>query len=129
MTSQTITELQTQLAAYQRRLAVLQTQLAQHGSSYAPPAVITDIDEARAAIVQLTAELRARGVSVDETPGVETPPSAPTPTGGAQIGQAEIAGIVSMPGASFAGAQGIQITGVQVGQRTPPPKHPPDETS
>ena len=127
MSDDAVRALQAELATYQRRLAVLQTQIAQFGSAHAPADKILERDEARAEIARLAAELRARGVPVDGPPGAEpAAAAAPAPAPAPQIGQAEIASIINLPGANFAGAQGISITGVQVGARTPPAPPPPD---
>ena len=129
MSEQIILALETELAAHQARLAKLNEQLAKQGTLHAPPGMLIDRDEACAAIARLTAELRARGVPVDDTPGVDAAAPAAAPATAPQIGQAEIASIISLPGANFAGAQGIQITGVQLGPRSPrqPPEDEPAE--
>lgn len=125
MSEQIILALEAELAAHQARLAVIRTRLAEYGID-APKSLLIDRDEACAAIARLTAELRARGVPVDDTPGVDAAAPAAAHAPAPQIGQAAIASIISLPGANFAGAQGIQITGVQLGPR-PPRKPPADE--
>ena len=65
MSDDVIRALQAELAAYQRRLTVLQTQIAQFGSASAPADKILERDEARAEIARLAAELRARDVSIE----------------------------------------------------------------
>ena len=130
MTDQKTEELLLQLEAHRRRLAILETQVAMHGTAYAPPAQISGIDEARSAIAQILAVLRQRGFSQDQTPEIHTTQATPTvPTSAAQIGQAEIGGVVSLPGANFSGAQHIQIIGVQIGAHRPLPKQPPEDSS
>ncbi|MBS1964519.1 MAG: hypothetical protein JST60_01675 [Chloroflexi bacterium SZAS-1] len=124
MSEQIILALEAELAAHQARLAVIRIRLAEYGID-APKSLLIDRDEACAAIARLTAELRARGVPVDDTPGVDAAAPAAAPATAPQIGQAEIASIISLPGANFAGAQGIQITGVQLGPR--PPRQPPED--
>ena len=128
MSEQIILALEAELAAHQARLAVIRTRLAEYGID-APKSLLIDRDEACAAIARLTAELRARGVPVDDTPGVDAAAPAAAHAPAPQIGQAEIASIISLPGANFAGAQGIQITGVQLGPRSPrqPPEDEPAE--
>ena len=128
MSEQIILALEAELAAHQARLAVIRTRLAEYGID-APKSLLIDRDEACAAIARLTAELRARGVPVDDTPGVDAAAPAAAHAPAPQIGQAAIASIISLPGANFAGAQGIQITGVQLGPRSPrqPPEDEPAE--
>lgn len=128
MSEQIILALEAELAAHQARLAVIRTRLAEYGID-APKSLLIDRDEACAAIARLTAELRARGVPVDDTPGVDAAAPAAAHAPAPQIGQAAIASIISLPGANFAGAQGIQITGVQLGPRSPrqPPADEPAE--
>src|SRR5262245_28276366 len=114
-----------QLAAHRRTLAILLRQLAEQTPTYARPELFHGITFARAEIARLKDALRAQGAVVDDALGdVETPAekvAAPRP-GGAQIANADIAGIVDARGADFSGARGVQITGVQVGERTDRPK-------
>lgn len=60
-----------QLTAYRRTLAVYLRQLATLGANTAPPSVFHGIDDARAAIARLKAQLRAAGIPVDDAPGDE----------------------------------------------------------
>ena len=76
---------QNRLAAHRNRLAVLLEQQATLGVVYTPPAVVTDIDAARAEIRRIKVYLRGRGVAVEDLPDDDPPPhrrvTAPQPRG------------------------------------------------
>jgi hypothetical protein len=115
-----------QLAAHRHTLAILLRQLAEQSPTFARPELFHGISFARTAIAQLKDALRAQGYGVEDVHGdLETPAeqvAAQPPAGGAQIANAEIAGIVDARGADFSGARGVQITGVQVGRPIDRPK-------
>jgi hypothetical protein len=54
------------LQAYRRSLALLLEQLAQHGSAFAPPALLNNISEARAQIQHIKTHLRQHGIAVED---------------------------------------------------------------
>ena len=54
------------LQAYRRSLAMSLEQLAQHGSPFAPPALLSHISEARAQIQRIKAHLRQHGIVVED---------------------------------------------------------------
>src|SRR5690349_16574874 len=68
------------LAAQRRTLAVYLQQLANLGSDYAPPGVHNGAAEARAAIAQLKADLRAAGAAVEDEPSDDAQPSEASTT-------------------------------------------------
>jgi hypothetical protein len=70
------TSLQEQLVAHRERLATLLRQVAIHGASYAPPAQISGIAEARREIAQLKAALRDAGVVIQDEIGDVALPQA-----------------------------------------------------
>src|SRR5690349_16965977 len=72
--AETIDHWRAQLAAHRRTLAVYLQQLANLGSDYAPPGVHNGAAEARAAIAQLKADLRAAGAAVEDEPSDDAPP-------------------------------------------------------
>ena len=122
MNTDEIEQLKRLLATHRRALAHRLEQRASFDAGRVPSDVALSIDDARAEIARLKRALREQGVEVEDAPeDVETPlerATAQQSPGGAQIANAEIAGIVDARGADFSGARGIQITGVQVGDRT-----------
>jgi len=68
-----ITQQRALLAAHRKTLAVLLAQQAMHGDAYAPPSVLTGIDDARAAIERIEAMLREHNVEVDDVPDDDVP--------------------------------------------------------
>jgi hypothetical protein len=124
MNTDEIEDLRELLAAHRQTLATLLKQVAKQGEAHAPPAQISGIADARAAIVRLKQALRAEGVAVADAPNddASVDPVASTQPSGAQIINAEIAGVVDASGADFSGARGVQITGVQVDGRPKPRK-------
>lgn len=106
------------LAAHRQTLAILLKQLAKQGEAYAQPAQISGIGEARAEIERLKQTLRAEGVEVADALNDDTPAdweASKQPVEESQIINADVVGIVNARGADMAGAQGVRITGVQVG--------------
>jgi flagellar biosynthesis GTPase FlhF len=73
----TIEQQQALLVENRRRLEHLFRQQAKLGA-YTPHYIVTDIEEAQAAIRNLKAELRVRGVAVEDEPNDEAQPAAST---------------------------------------------------
>jgi hypothetical protein len=119
MSTEEIDDLQQLLATYRRALAHQLRRRAAFDAGMVPTELALSIDHSRAEIARLKDALRAQGVVVEDVLGdVETPAEqaeAKGPPGGAQIANADIAGIVDARGADFSGARGVQISGVQVG--------------
>jgi hypothetical protein len=113
-----IEDLRQLLAAHRQTLAILLKQVAKHGEAHAQPAQISGIAEARAEIGRLKQALRAEGVEVADAPNDQAPADWVASTQlaeEAQIINADVVGIVNARGADMSGAQGVQITGVQIG--------------
>jgi len=70
------TSLHEQLATHRHTLAILLRQVATHTEAYAPPAQLSGIADARAAIARLKAALRVAGAVVEEQAGDVAPPDA-----------------------------------------------------
>jgi ActR/RegA family two-component response regulator len=122
MTTEEIEQLKRLLAMHRRALAHRLEQRAAFDAGRVPSDVALSIDDARAEIARLKRALRDQAVEVEDAPGdverlSEKASTTQSPTG-AQIANANIAGIVDARGADFSGARGVQITGAQVVNRT-----------
>ncbi len=89
-----------QLSAHRATLQTLLAQRAGLGMLHAPPGVHAGIAQARAAIAQLKADLRVRGVGVDDEPGDGAGPEDAMPTAGPGSG-----------GQYAQGNQNVQVSG------------------
>jgi hypothetical protein len=121
MNTDEIDDLQQLLAANRQRLMILLKQVAKQGEAHAQPGQISGIVEARAEIARLKQVLRTEGVEAADAPNDSAPEDLPVskqPPKDAQIINADVVGIVNASGADMSGAQGVRITGVQVGSMT-----------
>lgn len=110
-----------QLATYRATLQTLLAQRASLGMIHAPPGMHADIAQARAAIAQLKADLRARGVAVDDEPGdVAGPDETIASAAGAGWGQRNHEQTIS------GGTVGVAIAGYVYGGIHLPPAPAPD---
>jgi hypothetical protein len=101
---------QTLLGAHRQTLGVLLVQQARMGATYAPPALANGIAEARAAIAQIKATLRAWGAAVEDMPDdVEALADGPLLAGGPPPVPEQQAGGDLIVGTVGAGAQGVAI--------------------
>jgi hypothetical protein len=106
------------LAAHRQTLAILLKQVGMQGEAHAQPAQISGIAEARAAIARLKQALRDADEEVADAPNDQAQADAATSTPsveGSQIINADIVGVVNASGADMSGAQGVNITAVQIG--------------
>ena len=72
----------------------------------------------RAEIARLKQALRTEGVEVADAPSDQVPADpadSKQPPEASQIINADVVGVVNASGADMSGAQGVRITGVQIG--------------
>jgi hypothetical protein len=123
--TQPLRSLQKQLAAHRARLATLLIQVAIHGTAHAPPAQISDIDQARHEIARLKRELRSAGSEVADQPddgehGLDALPSPesvlqPQNTISISVADSKVAGdVAGAKGVNPQATIGISVSGSTV---------------